>query len=281
MTADSSRMRLGGMALANGLMVHGPTQWAAAVVDDDGQTLVASGPRPRLSTGPLGRIPLARGVVRMAEMLMVVPAVRRGMPEARLAMEDAPMAPMMAGSMVATAASRRLLRSGIAQEAAAAVLGIAPPLLMLRASDASAWHAVEHKSIAAYERGGEAGIADNAAEPKEHMRCGSNLVAPLLVATAAGNLLVRRLPSRRARLLGRAAVMAGGIGAAVEAFAFAERHPRNPLSRAVHWSGHAIQAGFVTREPDEAQLAVGRAAMEEILRAERSVQAASSVEATA
>ena len=38
------------------------------------------------------------------------------------------------------------------------------------------------------------------------------------------------------------------------------------------WVGRLrIQAGFVTREPDEQQLAVGRAAMEEILRAERSV----------
>jgi uncharacterized protein YqhQ len=105
------------------------------------------------------------------------------------------------------------------------------------------------------------------------MRCGSNLVLPLVIATAAGNLLARRLPSRRTRLLGRAVAMAAGIGAAVEAFAFAERNPRHPVSRAVHWSGHAIQAGFVTREPDEQQLAVGRAAMEEILRAERSVGA--------
>ena len=37
---------------------------------------------------------------------------------------------------------------------------------------------------------------------------------------------------------------------------------------------HAIQAGFVTREPDAKQLAVGRAAMHEILRAEQSMEAA-------
>lgn len=268
MAANSSRLRLGGMALANGLMVHGPSQWAAAVVDDHGRTIVASGPRPRLALGPLERIPFARGVLRMAEMLMVVPAVRTGVPEARLAMEDAPVARVMAGSMAASAASRYVLRSGLAQEAVAAVLGLAPSLLMMRASDASTWHAVEHKTIAAYEHGGEAGIADNAAEPKEHMRCGSNLVLPLMLATAAGNLAVRRLPSRRARAAGRAVAMAASIGAAVEAFAFADRNPRHPVSRAIHWSGHAIQAGFVTREPAEHQLAVGRAAMEEILRAE-------------
>ncbi len=266
-------MRLGGMALANGLLVHGPRHWAAAVVDDDGSTIVASGPRPRLSAGLLERVPLTRGLVRMAEMLMVVPAARRGLPEARLAMEDGPMGPVMAGSMAATALSRRIIGSPLAQEAIATTLALAPALMVLRASDASAWHAVEHKSIAAYERAGEAGIADNASEPKEHDRCGSNLVLPLVLATAAGNLVARRLPNRRARLVGRAVAMAAGIGAAVEAFSFAERHPRSTVGRTVHAAGHAIQAGFVTREPDATQLAVGRAAMHEILRAEQSMEA--------
>jgi uncharacterized protein YqhQ len=66
--------------------------------------------------------------------------------------------------------------------------------------------------------------------------------------------------------------MAAGIGAAVEAFSYAERNPRSAVGRAIHASGHAIQAGFVTREPNEEQLAVGRAAMEEILHAERAVE---------
>lgn len=262
------------MALANGLLVHGPRYWAAAVVDGGGHTIVASGPRPRLSAGPLQRLPLARGVVRMAEMLMVVPAARKGLPEARLAMEDGPMGPMMAGSMAATALSRRMVGSALAQEAIAATLGLLPALIVLRRSDASAWHAVEHKSIAAYERAGEEGIAGSAMDPKEHDRCGSNLVLPMVVATAVGNLVARRLPSRRARTVGRAVAMAAGIGAAVEAFSFAERNPRSTAGRVIHASGHAIQAGFVTREPDAAQLAVGRAAMHEVLRAEHAVEAA-------
>jgi uncharacterized protein YqhQ len=269
MAADVPRMRLGGMALANGLLVHGPGHWAAAVVDEHGRTIVRSGPRPRLSMGSLDKVPLARGLARMAEMLMVVPAARAGVPEARLAMEDGPIGPIMAASMAATAASRRLIRSAAGQEAVAAALALAPPLLALRASDAAAWHAVEHKSIAAYERAGEAGLADNARDPKEHDRCGSNLVLPMVVASAVGNLLARRLPSRRARMLGRITTTALAVGASVEAFAFAERHPRHPVSRAVHGAGHAIQAGFVTREPDERQLAVGRAAMQEILRVEQ------------
>jgi len=269
MSTDPARLRLGGMALANGLLVHGPGHWAAAVVDEHGRTIVRSGPRPRLSLGSLDRVPLARGLARMAEMLMVVPAARKDVPEARLAMEDGPMGAIMAGAMAATAASRRLIRSAAGQEAVAAALALAPPLLALRASDAAAWHAVEHKSIAAYERAGEAGIAGNAQDPKEHDRCGSNLVLPMVVASAAGNLMARRMPTRRTRLLARVTATAVAVGASVEAFAFAERHPRHPVSRAIHGAGHAIQAGFVTREPDAAQLAVGRAAMEEVLRAER------------
>jgi uncharacterized protein YqhQ len=271
MPTDSPRMRLGGMALANGLLVHGPHHWAAAVVDDDGEVIVASGPRPRIAGGGLERLPLTRGLVRMAEMLLVVPAARAGIPQARLAMEDGPLGPLMAGSMAATALSRRLFRSPLAQEAIAATLGLAPALIALRGSNASRWHAVEHKSIAAYERAGASGVADSAQDPKEHPRCGSNLVLPFVVATAAGNLLARRMPGRGSRLAARIGAVAFGIGTAVEAFAFAERRPDHPLSRAVHSAGHAIQANFVTREPAEAELAVGRRAMEEILRAEQSV----------
>ena len=42
------KLRLGGMALRNGLLVHGPTHWAAAVRTDAGQIKVASGPKPDL-----------------------------------------------------------------------------------------------------------------------------------------------------------------------------------------------------------------------------------------
>ena len=34
-------LRLGGMALRNGLLIHGPTSWAAAARDQDGEIQVA------------------------------------------------------------------------------------------------------------------------------------------------------------------------------------------------------------------------------------------------
>ncbi len=58
------KLRLGGMALANGLLVHGPTHWAAAVRTKDGQIKTATGRKPRLRV--VDNVPGARGVVRLA-----------------------------------------------------------------------------------------------------------------------------------------------------------------------------------------------------------------------
>ena len=45
--AKPERLRLGGMALRNGLLVHGPTHWAAAARRQDGTIGVASGRKPQ------------------------------------------------------------------------------------------------------------------------------------------------------------------------------------------------------------------------------------------
>jgi uncharacterized protein YqhQ len=263
--------RLGGMALANGLLVHGPRHWAAAVRNEDGKLVVASGRKRRLRAGPLTELPLARGLVRLGEAFAVLPAVRRGLPEARFALEDRRAAVAALTATGVAALARRRLRSVLAQEAVGAVAGLAPALVSLRGSRAAVWHAVEHKSIAAYEAGGEAEVGNAAAHAKEHDRCGSNLVVPLLVTTTVGNTVARKLLGRRA-VGGRTAVAALSIGAAVEVFAFSARRPEHPVSRAIHGMGHAMQSGFATREPSSGDLLVGQAAMEALLRAEAAEQ---------
>ena len=265
--SDRDNPRLGGMALANGLLVHGPTHWAAAVRGADGQVTVASGRKPRFVRGPLADIPVVRGVLRMAEALAVVPAARRGTPGARLAMENVTVIVAMLGTTAITALARRRMRSVLGQETLGAVAGLMPALVALRASDAALWHGVEHKSIAAYEQGGAAEVANAAAHAKEHPRCGSNLVLPLMTATVLGNTAIRKIvkhPSPGLRLT----TTAVSVGAAVELFSFATRRPDHPVARMVHAAGHAMQARLATIEPSHEDLAVGRAAMDEILRLE-------------
>ena len=49
MTVQEPVIRLGGMALQNGVLVHGPTAWGCAVRDADGVLHVASARKPRLA----------------------------------------------------------------------------------------------------------------------------------------------------------------------------------------------------------------------------------------
>src|SRR5205823_14245435 len=106
---EPKKVRLGGMALRNGLLVHGPTHWAAAVRARDGSIGVASGPKPRVA-GPVMAVPGARGVIRLAEAMAVIPLVKRALPEAKLPFQNAPVLGMMAGAALAGSVLRRHTR---------------------------------------------------------------------------------------------------------------------------------------------------------------------------
>jgi uncharacterized protein YqhQ len=258
---SDEKLRLGGMALRNGLLVHGPTHWAAAVRTRGGEIAVASGRKPDLGSSAAERVPGLRGVVKLAEAMAVIPLVKRALPEARLPMQDAKTLGAMGAAALAGQAVRRAARSVAARETAVAAISLAPALMALRSGDLAAYHGVEHKAIAAYEDDGDAADAT-----KEHDRCGSHLVAPMLTAGALGNVAVRR-----AGLRGPAAEAIVGLGSAalaVEVFAWSERHPDSALTRLLRRPGHEIQRAVGTREPTPEQLAVGRAALVEILRVE-------------
>jgi uncharacterized protein YqhQ len=256
----SEKLRLGGMALGNGLLVHGPAHWAAAVRRDDGTLAVASGPKPRLR-GAEG-VPGVRGLLRLAEAVAVIPLVKRALPEARLPFQDNRVA---ATALVATAAAsalRRRAAGALAGELAVAALSLVPSLVALRAGELAAWHGVEHKAIGGYEADGDASEAT-----KEHDRCGSHLMAPLLAANLAGGALLRRAmdaPPPAAQ----GAVALASVGVAVEVFAWSERHAASAAARALRRPGHELQRVLGTREPTDDQLDVGRAALAEILRVE-------------
>jgi uncharacterized protein YqhQ len=258
---EERKLRLGGMALRNGLLVHGPTQWAAAVRRPDGTIGVASGPKPRLSAGA-GGVPGVRGVLRVAEAMAVIPLVKRALPEARLPWQDATVASAVAAAALGGAVLRRRLR-GAGGEAAVAAISLVPSLVALRGGDLAAYHGVEHKAIGAYEQD-----SDDAREAaKEHDRCGSHLMAPLLAANLAGTALLRRAVERPSPAAS-AAVQLASLGAAVEVFAWSERHADTAAARALRRPGHELQRVLGTREPTDEQLEVGRAALAEILRAE-------------
>jgi uncharacterized protein YqhQ len=260
---DPERLRLGGMALRNGLLIHGPTHWSAAVRDRDGAIQISSARKPELAPGLVARAPGLRGPLKLAEAMAVLPAVRLRMPAARLPFEDWRVLAAIGGTLAATGLLRRRAPASALREGLLQAVGAVPAAVALMDRDLAAYHGVEHKAIAAYEQG----IEDVASVPKEHDRCGSNLLVPMMLLSAGGTVLLERLvehPSAAAR----AGVGLGGASIAVEMFAWSDRHHGDPLAEAFHTPGREIQRHWATKEPTPEQLEVGLAAMAEILRVE-------------
>jgi uncharacterized protein YqhQ len=238
------------MALSNGVLVHGPTSWACAIRTVDGDLKVVA-ERKRL-IGSSVRSPLLRGPARLAEAFAFLPRLKRRLPDARLPFER----PAVIGSTLASVLVLQRVRQSrlgeSAKELLAGLISIAPALLALRGDGLAAYHGAEHIAIGSYEHG----------EPRarEHERCGSHLVGPLLATTAAGNVVVAHAPERM-RGPARLAVGLAAIAASTELFSWMQRHPEHPLAKALARPGYELQHRLATAEPTPEQLEVAEAAL--------------------
>ena len=258
MSRPQQKIRLGGMALLNGVLVHGPTSWAVAVRTDDGELRVASGAKSVRGADVTN--PLLRGPMRILDAFALLPRIRRARPEARLPFErPAVLASVVASAVVAHALRRSAALGPATRELLGGVVSLLPATLALRGSELAAYHGAEHISIGTYEHGEPRG--------KEHERCGSHLIGPLLVTSAVGAGLAARAPEQ-ARGVARLAAGVGSVAAATEIFSWMVRNPEHPLARALAWPGHELQHRLATAEPDAGQLEVAEAALEACLRLE-------------
>ena len=181
------KVRLGGMALENGVLVQGPTAWACAVRLPNGELRVAA-QKKRFQASHI-RSPLLRGPARLAEAFSVLPGIRRALPEARLPFQR----PRVRAAFLASSLAVRLLRSSpragsVGNELSSVALAILPAAVSMRGTELTAYHGAEHATIGTYEHDEPRG--------RVHERCGSNLIAPLLAGSIVVNVLASRLPWR-------------------------------------------------------------------------------------
>ena len=246
----TEKIRLGGMALPNGVLVHGPTSWACAIRNDDGEIEVASAQKSFRASN-VNR-PFLRGPARLAEAMAVLPQVKRALPAAKLPMQS----PRVLASMLTAAFAVRGIRESrikpMAQELLSGLLSLAPAVLALRGTELAAYHGAEHISIGRYEHGEGA--------RKEHERCGGHLVGPLVATTAIGNVLANFAPLR-VRNQARAAAQIGAVAASTEIFGWMTRNPDTLMSQALSKPGHELQHRLSTAEPTAEQLEVAEAAL--------------------
>ena len=226
------------------------------------------GRKPALAPELAVRVPLLRGPLRLAEAFVLIPMVRmklragaaavRGRPgdrgdAGRLDREPGAPPPALerregADAGGARAGARRWWRSATATW---------PPT-----TGSSTRRSAPTRP----------GSDDPASATKEHERCGSNLVAPMLVLSAGGPAPARaharaspgrsrgrRSGSRARRSRPRCSPGASAI-------------PRPPRPAAFHRPGHEIQRLIATKEPTPEQLEVGVAALREILRVEQEAE---------
>ncbi len=246
----AEKVRLGGMALSNGVLVHGPTAWACAIRTADGGVKIAA-ERKRL-VGSRVTAPMLRGPARLVEAFAVLPRVKRVLPEARMPFEGRTAFAAMAGTAVIVQVLRRSRLNETAQELIGALLATAPAVLTVRNGALAGYHGAEHVAIGSYEH--------DRPTAKEHERCGSHLVGPLILTSTAANLLASRAP-QEFRPAARLAASLGAVATATELFGWMQRHPDRRLARALARPGHELQARLSTAEPSDEQLEVARAAL--------------------
>jgi uncharacterized protein YqhQ len=257
-------IRLGGMALPNGVLVHGPSSWACAIRGDDGRIEVAAEYK-RFRAANVN-MPFLRGPARLAEALAVLPQIKRALPEAKLPMQS----PRVLGSMIGATVLVRGIRGSnrlrpAAQELLSGLLSLAPAAFAMRGSELAAYHGAEHISIGSYEH--------DEPRAREHERCGSHMLGPLMASSAVGGALAARAPAHL-RAPARLTAQLGALAASTEIFSWMVRHPEHRLSRLLARPGHELQHRLATAEPTPEQLEVAEAALAACLELEESAAAA-------
>ncbi|MGB2875462.1 MAG: DUF1385 domain-containing protein [Gaiellaceae bacterium] len=248
---SDDKIRLGGMALVNGVLVHGPNAWACAIRTPNGELKVAAEYK-RLRANEV-QPALLRGPARLAEVFALLPRILRLMPEARLPFQRAPVL----GAMVASAVAVRVVKGSrtltpFARELIGGILSAVPAVLAVRGSELAAYHGAEHISIGSYEH--------DEPRAREHERCGSHMLGPLLASSAVGGALAARAPARL-RGLARVTAQVGALAASTEIFSWMVRNPEHRVARVLARPGHELQHRLATAEPTPEQLEVAEAAL--------------------
>src|SRR5207249_4092306 len=164
--------------------------------------------------GPRFTSPLVRGPARMVESFAFLPELKRALPEAQLPFARGKVVGSILGSAIVMQGVRRSRLGAAAKELVGGLLSVAPALLSLREGSVAAYHGAEHITIGTYEHGEK--------RAREHERCGSHLVGPLLATATAGNILASRV-APRFRPAARAAAAVGPLATSTETFAWMQR----------------------------------------------------------
>lgn len=274
-------------------MIRGQRNMAIAVRRPDGSIAIKSQPLSAFFTGSLRRIPLVRGIITLAETLML--GMRALSYSANVGMEaegeeisKGSMAFMLFISLsiaiglffvLPVLASRSLegvLGSDFATNIAEGVIRLALfvgyILLIGRMKDIKRvfmYHGAEHMTVHAQERGDPLELEHIRKYSTAHPRCGTAFLLVVMVLAIVAFVFVGRDPlwwlfTSRIVLIPLIAAVS------YEVIRWSGRYSDNPLVRLITGPSLALQA-LTTKEPDDDQIEIAMAAMRAALEADAEV----------
>src|SRR5712692_3476958 len=306
-TLRMHKISYGGQAVLEGVMMRGRTSMAVAVRAPDKSIVVTSEALPKhLYGGIIQKIPLVRGMTMLWDALGL--GMKALMFSADIQMADQggetdpaagakPAAPASLSKPLAwtTVALAMIFGVGVFFITPLAVVGLFERLigdtstlwsnlaeglirlallvgyvaligLMPDVKRVYGYHGAEHMTIHAWEHNDPLDPAHVANYPPAHPRCGT---AFLLEVVAISVVLFALLgtPDLWLRVLSRILLIPVIAGIAYELLRLGGKYPNSPLMKVIVAPGLLLQA-LTTRYPDETQMEVAIASMEELLKRE-------------
>lgn len=274
-------------------MIRGQRNMAIAVRRPDGSIAIKSQPLSAFFTGSLRRIPLVRGIITLAETLML--GMRALSYSANVGMEaegeeisKGSMALMLFISLsiaiglffvLPVLASRSLegvlgsdFASNIAEGVIRMALFVGYIVLIGRMKDIKRvfmYHGAEHMTVHAQERGDPLELEHIRKYSTAHPRCGTAFLLVVMVVAIVAFVFVGRDPlwwlfTSRIVLIPLIAAVS------YEVIRWSGRYSGNPLVRLITGPSLALQA-LTTKEPDDDQIEIAMAAMRAALEADAEI----------
>jgi uncharacterized protein YqhQ len=305
-TLRTPKISYGGQAVLEGVMMRGRTFMAVAVRAPDKSIVVKSEPLPKhLYGGVIQKIPLVRGMTMLWDALGLGMKALMFSADIQMADEGGDQRTDGASSAASASLSKPLAWTtvvvalifgiGVFFVTPLAVVGLAEHVLggastfwsnlseglirlvllvgyvaligmMPDVKRVYAYHGAEHMTIHAWEHNDPLDPAHVGRYPPEHPRCGTAFLLEV-VAISIVLFAVLGTPDWWLRVLSRIVLIPVIAGIAYELLRLGGKYPDSAFMKAIVAPGLLLQA-LTTRYPDESQMEVAIASMEELLKRE-------------
>ena len=281
----------GGQAVLEGVMIRGKDHFSVSVRNPSGQIITRTKPVPNLLSSKLKQIPLIRGVITLAETLVLgmdslnySSSVASGVePEATSRLSIISMLvisltiaiilffilPLLAskpfegmfGNDITSNISEGIIRLIIF------LVYISLIGLMQDIKRVYMYHGAEHMTVHAQEKNELLSIENIKKHPTAHPRCGTAFLLTVMVVAIVIFTLIPREPMWL--LYGSRIVLIPFIASvSYEFIRLTGRHQNVPMFRALSIPNLMLQS-LTTKQPDDAQIEVAVAAMEATIKADK------------